>query len=335
MKLKGRFVYFLYYIKELDYRKFRRFVNYSSNFCGRSKIQLLADSFYSVFKYNISLMDYFNLRFFLMDITERLKWAGTGYMYEYQLKMNPKESRDVLSDKIKFLNHFKNFVKRGYSDINILKNDTRKSEKLLSNKSGRVVLKNSRGQIGAEVEVIRCNDYTFESLIDYMVKHNYDLVEEYVVQHPDLMELSSSGLNTVRIITQLAGGRIDFIGGRLRISVDSPVDNMAAGNLAAAIDLQSGVITGVAVYSDITKPQLNIHPVTGKPITGFVIPFWKEVIDLAERAAFHTPENRSVGWDIAITAEGPELIEGNHNWCKLLWQLPVQQGLKHELDKYL
>ena len=32
--------------------------------------------------------------------------------------------------------------------------------------------------------------------------------------------------------------------------------------------------------------------------------------------------------------EGPELIEGNHDWCKLLWQLPVNKGLKHVLEKY-
>ena len=52
------------------------------------------------------------------------------------------------------------------------------------------------------------------------------------------------------------------------------------------------------------------------------------------KAASEMPENSSVGWDIAITENGPELIEGNHNWCKLLWQLPVKKGLKHVLDKY-
>jgi len=85
----------------------------------------------------------------------------------------------------------------------------------------------------------------------------------------------------------------------------------------------------------ITKEGKTIHPVTGEAITGFAIPYWKEVVELAKNAALCTPENRSVGWDIAVTAEGPELIEGNHNWCKLLWQLPVKQGLKKELEKYL
>lgn len=324
----------LYYIKELNIQKFNRFLRYSSESYGRSKITLLADSVYSVFKYNISLMDYFSFRFYSMAGSERSKWAGTGYMYEYQLKMNPKGPREVLSDKIKFLSHFKLFIRRHFSDIQTLKSDRRKIEELLANKSGRLVIKGSRGQIGAEVEVINCIDYSPTSLIDYMGKKGYDLIEEYVVQHPALMDLSPSGLNTVRIITQLTGDHIDFLGGRLRISVNSPVDNMAAGNLAAAIDLKTGIVTGIGVFSDITKQEHSIHPLTGKPITGFVIPFWNEVIELAEKAALHTPENRSVGWDIAVTSEGPELIEGNHNWCKLLWQLPVKRGLRNELEKY-
>jgi hypothetical protein len=204
----------------------------------------------------------------------------------------------------------------------------------MSNQSSRLVLKGSHGQVGAEVEVVKCSDFTASGLMDYMREHNYDLLEEYVVQHSALMELSPSGLNTVRIFTQIHQGEVRFLGARFRISVNSAVDNMGAGNLAAPVDLETGVVTGPGVYSDITREDQDVHPVSGKRITGFALPHWKEVKDLSRRAALHVPVNQSVGWDIAITRDGPELIEGNHNWCKLLWQLPVKEGMKHELRQY-
>lgn len=325
----------MYYLKELDRAKFRKFLHYAVNVKHRSAVVLCFDILHSSLKYNISILDYFYFRFYNLNEEERTKWAGTGYLYEYQLHMNPKSARDVLENKIIFLNRFAAFTKRGFADVSQLKADEDLLPRMLNNKSGRVVIKGSCGQTGSEVEVVDCIGLTPDSLIKTMREKGYDLVEEYVVQHPALMELSPSGLNTVRIFTQLTPDGVDFLGARLRISVNSPVDNMAAGNLAAPVDLKTGEVTGPGVYSDITKSDCNVHPVTNKTISGFKIPFWYEVIEMIKEAALLCPENHSVGWDIAITENGPELIEGNHNWCKLLWQLPVKQGLKKELGKYL
>jgi hypothetical protein len=110
---------------------------------------------------------------------------------------------------------------------------------------------------------------------------------------------------------------------------------MAAGNMAAPINIQTGKLDGPGVYSDITKEDENYHPVTKIPIVGFQVPFWKEAVMLVTAAALKNKNNRSIGWDIAVTDKGPELIEGNHNWCKLLWQLPVKKGLKPVLESYL
>ncbi|HOW32261.1 MAG TPA: sugar-transfer associated ATP-grasp domain-containing protein, partial [Bacteroidales bacterium] len=207
-------------------------------------------------------------------------------------------------------------------------------ERLLVHPSGQLVLKRSRGQVGAEAEVVSCKDFNPATLITKMKSGKYDLAEEYAVQHPSLMALSPAGLNTVRIFTQLHNDNVDFLGARLRISVNSVVDNMAAGNLAAPVDMETGVVTGPGVYSDITKQDQAIHPVTKQSIIGFQLPYWPETLEMIRSAALLCPDNKSVGWDIAITSEGPELIEGNHNWCKLLWQLPVKQGLKHLLKEY-
>jgi hypothetical protein len=334
MRILKRTLYLLYYIKETDRKQFQKLLNYASRNSDSTKLKIFADCIRSVYLYNISIKDYFCFRFYSLSKTERDNWAGTGYMYEYQKIMNPMPHRMVLEDKVAFLRHFKRFVNRSFFTISELKANKAYANTLLTNFSRKTVLKGSHGQIGAEVEVIQCSDFTPDSLIEYMTLHHYDLAEEYVVQHPALMALSPSGLNTVRVFTQLSNGKADILGIRLRVSVNSPVDNMAAGNLAAPVDEETGEVNGPAVYSDITKDERTDHPVTGISIVGFVIPHWNKVIDLARQAALFFPENKSIGWDIAITEIGVELIEGNHNWCKLLWQLPVKKGLKMELEKY-
>ncbi len=147
--------------------------------------------------------------------------------------------------------------------------------------------------------------------------------------------MSPAAVNTIRIFTQLDDqGNVDILGCRLRISINSPVDNMAAGNIAAPIDERTGCLSGPGVYSDITKEEEQFHPVTNVKITGFQIPFWEETLNMVKEAAVLHPQNGSIGWDVVVTEKGPGLIEGNHDWCKLLWQLPVKRGLKVMLKYY-
>ena len=333
MKIR-RILYLSYYIHKTESDIFSKFLKHASKESGKSKTSLFFDSLKAVFVYNISLLEYFQFKFYMNDKKKRGDWAGTGYMYEYQKNMNPKESRNILEDKILFNKRFNEFIKRDFTYLNEMENDPYRISSFLNNKSGMIVLKSSRGQAGKEIEIKPCDSFTPESLMNYMYEHKYDMAEEYIIQHSELKKLSASGINTIRIITQMEGGNILFLGARLRITINSHVDNMAAGNAAAPVDLNTGIVSGPGVFSDITKSDILIHPVSGCKIKGFKIPFWKETLNMVENAAKISDKNRSIGWDVAVTPSGPLLIEGNHNWCKLLWQLPVKEGLKKELECY-
>lgn len=326
-----RILYLFYYLKNTDFKKLRKFNRFAAKETGKSSLQLHWDSLLSVFKYNTGLLDYYQFGFHKMGSEERRAWAGTGFMYEYQLKANPTEKRDLLENKIKFLQHFKRFNKRRFLTIEELTQNPDAFTWFINQASGKAVLKASKGQVGAEVEVIDSNKYTADALIKYMNARHYDLLEEYVVQHPALMQMSPSGLNTVRVFAELKGDEVVFLGARLRITINSAVDNMAAGNPAAPVDVETGRVIGPAVFSDITREDISLHPVSQTPIVGFVVPFWDEIRNMIIQATKDCGGNSSIGWDVAITESGPELIEGNHNWCKLLWQLPVKKGLKHLL----
>lgn len=329
-------VYLVYYIKKLDRKKFVKFIRHAKSVKRFSLLHIIRDMLKSVYKYNIGLMDYFIFRFYDKSDEERYKWVGTGYKYEYDLIMNPKNHRHLLENKIDFYEAYKTFVIHATCTLDDIINNNSNAQRVLRNPTGKIVIKNSLGQCGWNVEIVYSKDFTRESLIKHMKSKKYNLAEEFIIQHSELAKLSNSGVNTVRIITQLDRKNIvNILGARLRVSVNNHVDNLASGNMAAAVDIITGQVIGPGVFSDITKSDVTSHPVSGIILMGFEIPLWEKCLDLVNKAALHRPENRSIGWDVVITEKGPELLEGNHNWCKILWQLPVNEGLRHILEQYL
>lgn len=77
------------------------------------------------------------------------------------------------------------------------------------------------------------------------------------------------------------------------------------------------------------------HPITKTLILGFKIPFWDEIVEMITEAAWIVPQVRTVGWDVAVTQEGPLIIEGNDNWNKDAFQIPYGQGRQYILNNYL
>lgn len=327
-----RLVYFLYYLKRLDWKLYFKFSNFLKKNYNRSFAGIMASVLYNSLKYNISILEYFQFHFYKLPQDKKKEFAGTGYMYEYQKLMNPVKYRDALEDKRKFLVSFNDFVNHEYGFLN---GDDSKIQNVLNKEGDKVVIKNHDGQCGIGVKVLNKDNLDLNSIKQIMNDSSTDIIEEYIIQHDDLMKLSPSGLNSIRVFTQLNDeNQVEILGSRIRISVNSIVDNMAAGNLAAEVNSESGMVTGKGFYSDITMEPVANHPITGQKILGFQIPYWKETKDMVIKAQLHIPECRSIGWDVAITNSGPQLIEGNHDWCKLVWQIPVQKGLKSILEKH-
>ena len=324
-----RIIYLGHYVRKMDWHLLFRFMRHARASHKHSYLKQALMMIRASLRHNISPLEFYQFELFAQSESERDEWAGTGTMYEFQLQANPIEDREILNDKRKFYKAYRPFFRHEVHSLQELSSDSVLVGRLIS-ENERLVFKDATGQCGSGVVIRKRADIDRSSMINWMRKRRLDLVETYVEQHSDLNELSPSAVNTVRIFTLITReGRYRTLGCRLRISVDSAVDNLAAGNLAAAIDEETGKVSGPGVYSDITRPAESVHPVTGTRIVGFQIPYWEETLDLVHRASLLQPQNRSIGWDVVITPQGPGLIEGNHDWCKLVWQLPVRRGLKH------
>jgi hypothetical protein len=141
------------------------------------------------------------------------------------------------------------------------------------------------------------------------------LVQECLANHPDLADLTAGALSTMRMYTvRDESGAPEHIFSMLRMSqiADSPVDNVHRGGIAAAVDAATGTL-GKATDSDklARTGWLDTHPVTGARIEGRAVPFWAEAVELVLAAHRQLEPPEIVGWDVAITEQGPQLIEAN------------------------
>lgn len=163
------------------------------------------------------------------------------------------------------------------------------------------------------------------------------MIEEYVEQHELLDKLNPSCLNTVRIVTVLDGHQnVNIIGAVIRLGVNNDVDNFHSGGIAVNIDVQTGKMCGNGFR---LAPSDNVffdrHPVTNIVFDGYQLPNWDILIEAVKNAALVIPEARTIGWDVAIIDSGVSLIEGNHDWDKIIIEKALKRGIREQLKSYI
>jgi Sugar-transfer associated ATP-grasp len=141
------------------------------------------------------------------------------------------------------------------------------------------------------------------------------LVQERVRQHPEIAKIHPGSLNTVRVLAVRLPGHGPVLAAavhRWGTVGTGPVDNISAGGLCSRVDLATGVLgPAVGMARERRRVEFDRHPDTGAPITGTVVPEWAGVRDLALRLMDAFPELSHVGWDLAVSDRGVQIIEGN------------------------
>jgi hypothetical protein len=143
------------------------------------------------------------------------------------------------------------------------------------------------------------------------------------------------GLGTLRINTALLrdGVEIFFVFAKIMGS-KGLVDNFSGGkfgNLLAAVDKTSGTIIkafGRKRTDRYLMREVTHHPVTGARLAGFRFPLWDATAELAKRVAAAFPESPLIGLDIAITDDGPLVVEAQSDWDANAAQLMIGGGLR-------
>ena len=258
-------------------------------------------------------------------------------------KYNKDPNRLTTLHKIAFYKLFREFFGR---KCLLTSEMTMRSFKEKFKDKGKVVYKSDVGTGGKGIEIIEFDNDTINDVYD-KIRHLPDgIVEEFIVQHPEMQKLSVNAVNTIRIVTiftqeDIPGvekDKVHFLYAGLRMALGkSYVDNFSSGGIIAGVNLKTGIIEtdGVRYYNEVYEK----HPDTGTVIKGFQIPYFKEAKGIIEAMCVAGKGLPSyVGWDIAITENGPIVIEANPDPGSEVLQLPYvpeKKGMRYMVEKFL
>ena len=174
----------------------------------------------------------------------------------------------------------------------------------------KVVVKPTKGRAGRGIKVVDSDKF-----VELLKERSGDnIVEDFVKQHHLINKIFSGSVNTVRIIT-LKKNNKEYVVVKAILRVgqyeSAQVDNNAQGGLTIGIDMDSGKLGKGYTFYEFGYEEYITHPKTKYKFQGKAIPFFKEVKELAIFAHKSIPMFTVVAWDIAITENGPIIIEGN------------------------
>ena len=152
-------------------------------------------------------------------------------------------------------------------------------------------------------------------LIDLVLSADY-VVQERILQHDRMSALCPSSVNTIRLQTVMDNyGNVIPFGAGVRIGrMGSLVDNWALGGVFVGIDSETGKLKDKGILKPKYGTKVIEHPDTHIRFQGYCIPYYKEAENMAVELHKVMYRSHSIGWDIAVTENGPIIIEGNDRW---------------------
>ena len=159
---------------------------------------------------------------------------------------------------------------------------------------------------------------TGEQLLDRLAARSLQqpyILQERCFNHPEIAGLAPAALCTCRIVTgRRPDGSIEAYPSVLKMATGPCLtDNFATGGIAVPIHPDHGRL-GNGVAKLVSTHEVDRHPTTGQRIAGTTLPYWSQAVELCRQAHLAFADFAFVGWDVAITAQGPLLVEGNVRW---------------------
>lgn len=276
----------------------------------RQKRTLFSEHIYLRYKYGFSMTDYFLYELYRgSECVESLYMSDRDRINIHHM-VNQAEYLHCFGDKKDFYEKF--FAYMQNECIFIESGDDEALFRDFVKDKRKIVIKPRDGQRGIGVGIVDVD--TEEQIRDAWEKCLRDrlLAEKVICGSDEIQAFHEISLNTIRVSTVLdPQGRANILSATIRTGTgDHVVDNGHSAGVYAAIDVDTGMICTIGYNAN--GDRFPVHPDSGKPFAGFVIPEWEELKRMAVEVAEIVPQMRYIGWDWVLDAEGKWLlIEGN------------------------
>lgn len=157
------------------------------------------------------------------------------------------------------------------------------------------------------------------------------LLQSALDPHAEMARIAGPAIGCVRVLTANDGSGPKPIYAVWKMPAPAAMsDNFwQDGSLLADLDLDDGTVKTCLRGTGPGAEMLTEHPVSGELLVGTALPFWSETLKIAVDAHAVFPEFGVCGFDIAVTDEGPKVLECNDNPAHMLYQLATHRGLQN------
>lgn len=297
---------------------------------GGSTLLWKLDMAWCLLRYGARPIDYVRFEFHKKSNRERNRYL-TIYRY-FRMQKFFGAGGQGLSGKVEEYYTLSRFVKRNWLEINS-NTPTCLVERFVRN-HGTTIAKPVHGEQGKgvlRIEGIGSPEY--QELLSQIGETPF-VIEELIVNSPEIASINPSSLNTIRAYTLVKkDGQTMILAIMLRVGkAGSNVDNWGSGGVGYNFDVETGICVDYG-RDKKNNPYIH-HPGSNVQMVGYKLPRFDELKKIIIEMSQAVPSARFVGWDIAITPDGFDLVEmncpGGHDFLQVFGK-PFGDVLKREL----
>lgn len=289
----------------------------------RSLFGLILNFGYCFLRYGCGLSDYLSYEFWSKTGEQRREYVTIKDTDTFYSEVCPIQYKDFFSRKDQFLVNFAPYITRAFFVPQV--DNLARMEEFLRDRD-EVMVKPVDGLGGHGVHKQKTAEISDMAAFHRELVEGEAFLEELIVQHPEMAELCPSSVNTIRVMTVNAGGKAEILYAGLRVGAGADVDNFHAGGMGVHVNIETGRLEGSAINK--SGERFEEHPITGVHFDKRQLPMWDEVRRICLEASAVNPNIHVVGWDVAITPQGPTFVEGNRRPGFDLPQMTSGRGRK-------